>query len=247
LTLLDDYSIIAVVQAKYPLYPFPIGKCNIGYYEITVEKTEFRGVAIGLAAFGLRSSMPGWYRGSFGNHGDDGRVYLESPLGRKGCAEWNMGDVIGCGISFDDGAIFFTLNGELFHYHKIQPQYIGHLYPTLGLYRYVPFIHWQNSAHISRLYRKDDQITVNFGDRPFEFNLLAYQQSRKEKALSIRENTFVPFSRRVRGVYEGPFFKQDDFIDNPHDAPHYGFEPPADEPTHITGVIHSLRENVRQN
>jgi len=35
---LADSDSIAVVQGRYPLNPFPLGRCNIGYFEITVLK-----------------------------------------------------------------------------------------------------------------------------------------------------------------------------------------------------------------
>jgi hypothetical protein len=125
----------------------------MGYFEVTVVTTDFRGIAVGLACKHYASAMPGWYRGSFGCHGDDGRLYFESNLGRAGTEEFVAGDVIGCGIQFDDQCIFFTKNGQLFSWYKIRKDYMGYLFPTIGMYR------------------KNDSIRLNFGGgvAPFEF------------------------------------------------------------------------------
>ena len=57
---------------------------------------------------------------SMGYHGDDGRLFspIDNPWHGRG-ALWNpkfgAGDVVGCGIVFDDqvGGVFFSLNGKL--------------------------------------------------------------------------------------------------------------------------------------
>jgi len=54
--------------------------------------------------------MPGWLRGSWGYHSDDGKKFSESGSGEDYAETFGRGDVVGCGI--DNGAIYFTKNGR---------------------------------------------------------------------------------------------------------------------------------------
>ena len=54
-------------------------------------------------------SQPGCKSGSYGYHGDDGKLFVSGsgvPYGPK----FFKGDVIGCGVEF--GTLYFTKNGE---------------------------------------------------------------------------------------------------------------------------------------
>jgi SPRY domain len=69
-------------------------------------------VAIGLCKSESRlTGMPGWRRGSWGYHGDDGKIFAEGTGGNYGPL-YGTGDVVGCGIDLQSGIIFFTKNGE---------------------------------------------------------------------------------------------------------------------------------------
>ena len=54
--------------------------------------------------------MPGWSRGSWGYHGDDGKLYGEKGTGNNYGPLYGTGDVVGCAINLDSGVIFFTKN-----------------------------------------------------------------------------------------------------------------------------------------
>ncbi len=54
--------------------------------------------------------FPGWLKGTWGYHGDDGKVYSCGSGAGYGQG-YGEGDVIGCGID-KNGAIFYTQNGK---------------------------------------------------------------------------------------------------------------------------------------
>ena len=59
--------------------------------------------------------MPGWAKGSWGYHGDDGKKFEELGFGRRGVPygpTYGTGDTIGCGVDFTSRTAFFTKNGE---------------------------------------------------------------------------------------------------------------------------------------
>jgi hypothetical protein len=61
------------------------------------------------------SRMLGWDKGTWAYRGDDGRLYVPEVISR-GYAfgkEYGEGDTIGCGVNFDKGRAYFTLNGNL--------------------------------------------------------------------------------------------------------------------------------------
>lgn len=62
--------------------------------------------------------MPGMSEGSWGYHGDDGRLYIDDNFGRQVTrvsgkrGRFQAGDVVGCGLNMRTGDGFCTLNGE---------------------------------------------------------------------------------------------------------------------------------------
>ena len=56
--------------------------------------------------------MPGWVKGSWGYHGDDGKKYEEVGKGVPYGPTYGTGDTVGCGVDFTSGSAFFTKNGE---------------------------------------------------------------------------------------------------------------------------------------
>lgn len=59
--------------------------------------------------------MPGWFRDSWGYHGDGGRFFLKSGSPEEPpvvCRlKYGIGDTVGCGVD-EEGNLFFTRNGE---------------------------------------------------------------------------------------------------------------------------------------
>lgn len=58
--------------------------------------------------------MVGCRRGSWGYHGDDGSLFLETGSGKPYGKKFGTGDVIGCGVDFDQGKAYFSRNEERF-------------------------------------------------------------------------------------------------------------------------------------
>lgn len=60
------------------------------------------------------NGMPGW-RGNgaptWGYHGDDGHKFANTDYGAEYSVGYGPGDVIGCGVNFTDGTIYYTKNG----------------------------------------------------------------------------------------------------------------------------------------
>ena len=72
-------------------------------------------VSIGLAtsSFPLLGKQPGWDRHSYGFHGDDGAVFHNAGEGSKRFGpSFGVGDVVGCGLDYRDGSVFYTKNGR---------------------------------------------------------------------------------------------------------------------------------------
>lgn len=57
--------------------------------------------------------MLGWDRGSWGYHGDDGKIFESGEHVTSFGPTYDTGDVVGCGVNFDTGTAFFTINGHL--------------------------------------------------------------------------------------------------------------------------------------
>lgn len=57
------------------------------------------------------TGMPGWEKGSWAYHGDDGVLYLQGDQVTHSSGNYGTGDVIGCGFDMDSDELFFTKNG----------------------------------------------------------------------------------------------------------------------------------------
>lgn len=119
-------------------------------------------VAIGLSTSRFRpaAKMPGWDVHSYGYHSDDGGIFHGAgDMERVYGTTYGVGDTVGCGIDYshgDGGAIFFTLNGKFLGYAWTDVSAIAmgdDLYPTVGVDTNCP-------------------LDINFGTRPFAFDLL---------------------------------------------------------------------------
>jgi hypothetical protein len=59
----------------------------------------------------LLFGMPGWHKGSWGYHSDDGNLFAERGAGERYGPTYQTNDIVGCGGSIIRKTIFFTKNG----------------------------------------------------------------------------------------------------------------------------------------
>jgi hypothetical protein len=154
-------------------------KAGVGYFEVKIINPGSGGsVSVGLTSRNWTSNRhPGSDSNSYGYLGNEGRKSHNTrcePYGSKFCKE----DIVGCGYNFDRRVIFWTLNGKYLGdaYSKVTH---GTFYPTVGL-------HSPGAA-----------VQFNFGEKPFYYNLKAYE---KVKLLSYNFNDVLisPFFLRQR-------------------------------------------------
>ena len=135
-------------------------------------------VAIGLAShdFSLHTRMPGWDPNSFGYHGDDGGIFHASgSMVQQYGPTYGVGDVVGCGIDFLKGHLFYTLNGK----------YLGAAFSNLSTailqQDWFPVVGLDSNC----------LVQCNFGcDKPFCFDLSGMIQKQKERL--VQGITTVP-------------------------------------------------------
>jgi len=122
-------------------------------------------VAVGLSVKSSRSRMPGWDSASFGYHGDDGGIFhSRGEMIRIYGPKYGEGDTVGCGVNYENGGIFYTLNGNFLGYAWCDLFLVQEgntdLYPTVGVDSSCP-------------------LFMNFGnDRPFMFDLSSFVASK---------------------------------------------------------------------
>jgi len=81
--------------------------------------------------------MPGWGSAcapTWGYHGDDGMKFelvQSSKVGVPYATTYGPGDVVGCGIDFEHGTIYYTKNGVVLPtaFEKV----VGRLFPVIGI------------------------------------------------------------------------------------------------------------------
>ncbi|ELR18968.1 SPRY domain containing protein [Acanthamoeba castellanii str. Neff] len=211
-----DFNIVA----NGPLLPFPgiPGGQRVGYFEVSFNNAgPSRVASVGLAIPQYAQHHLGWVKGSFGYHGDDGFRFtndnhlLYACQGRKYYAGYGDGDVVGCGYNLDKNEIFYTQNGhylgpaftftpeEAAEYRSADDDDNGELVlrPSVGLAR----------AH--------QDVTFNFGKRPFVFNIDAY-------ILDFQVPEAPPFEatrREYGGRHLSMFSRRDDIATSGPDSP----------------------------
>ena len=118
-------------------------------------------VAIGLTtrSFPLTKRLPGWDVSSYGYHSDDGSLFNATHSVLSSAPTYGPGDTVGCGLDYSTRHIFFVKNGECLGYafdKNVEKEVLDKgLYPTIGI-------------------DKDCPVYVNFGERPFKFDLRGF-------------------------------------------------------------------------
>lgn len=85
---------------------------------------SFASLSIRFIGIGLSTSevnlnrLPGWDKGSFGYHGDDGNVFCSSGTGGVYGPTYTTGDYVGCCVNFIENTCFYTRNGYNLGKHR---------------------------------------------------------------------------------------------------------------------------------
>lgn len=176
----------ASVRADFPMSP----ACGIFYYEVTVNsKSKDSAIAVGFStAQASLERLPGWETHSWGYHGDDGKIFSGEHAGRNYGPTFTANDVVGCGINFNSGQAFFTLNGRdldvCFRDLKdIRP------FPTVGMKKY-----------------SGASVSVNFGQRPFVYDI--EEKMLREEASVNREIAAAKISQLRPGLDENSLIQE---------------------------------------
>ncbi|KOM51338.1 hypothetical protein LR48_Vigan08g216500 [Vigna angularis] len=171
---------VGVIQANKPSPT----KRLIYYFEIHVKDAGVKGqISIGFTSetFKMRR-QPGWEANSCGYHGDDGLLYRGHGKGEAFGPTYTSGDVVGAGINYAAQEFFFTKNGQVVG--SVYKDLKGPLFPTIA-------VHSQN-----------EEVHVNFGQKPFTFDLKEFEaQERMKQQLKIEEISVPPnvsYGRIVR-------------------------------------------------
>lgn len=149
---LEDAEPVCVVAAT----PF-VRSDGFSYFEVDVIHPGTRSItAVGIVEKDTYASdkMPGWARESIGYHADDACAFHNTGWGRQWGKRFGAGDVVGCGIIWDTGEVFYSLNGE----------FLGVAYRATTSAQYYAAVGFRNAlAHVK----------MNFGAKPFVFDLRA--------------------------------------------------------------------------
>lgn len=103
--------------------PFPPRNSAKSYFELTLEKhvqsddSEPRDPHVAIGLFGefsyCANSIIGCNIWTVGYRGDNGEVYEEDRYSSSNIGTFGVDDTVGCGINYEKGEYYFTLNGEL--------------------------------------------------------------------------------------------------------------------------------------
>jgi hypothetical protein len=164
--IVRDDVIHCCLQSSKKLYPLPVGNFTTAYYEVEVLSLdpEEMDLVIGGAIEGYTGYV-GCGVLSYGYSSDGGISFecdmttLEKP------EEFGVrpGDIMGFGINFASSSVFFTKNGKLIHETKTN-------------FDEKPLLELKN-LHATISFSMHE-LKVNMGSRPFEFDVLKYQQPR---------------------------------------------------------------------
>ncbi|CAF0869629.1 unnamed protein product [Rotaria sordida] len=143
-------------------HPIP-SLTGIYYYEVKIiskGRDGYMGIGLSTSEVNL-NRLPGWDKGSYGYHGDDGHSFCSSGSGIAYGPTFTTGDFVGCCVNFLENSCFYTLNG--YNIGTSFKDIPTEIYPTVGLQ--TPL----------------EAIEANFGLSPFKFDIDKYMDEYREK------------------------------------------------------------------
>ena len=113
-----------------------------------------RYIGIGLSTSEVNlNRLPGWDKGSYGYHGDDGHSFCSSGAGIAYGPTFTAGDYVGCCVNFLENTCFYTRNGC--NIGKEKPTFISSLSLCVYLgtsFKDIPVSHVILSEHFSQVF-----------------------------------------------------------------------------------------------
>ena len=86
-------------------------KGNEAFTTVTVFLVRrYMGIGLSTSEVSL-NRLPGWDKGSYGYHGDDGHSFCSSGNGIAYGPTFTTGDYVGCCVNFLENSCFYTCNG----------------------------------------------------------------------------------------------------------------------------------------
>lgn len=151
---------------------------GFSYFEVEVINAGTRGIsAVGLVSKDYATDkMPGWEAESIGYHADDACAFHNTGWGRQWGKRYSDGDIVGCGILWETGEVFYTLNGE----------FLGVAFRSPTVEEYYASVGFRNAQA---------KLKLNFGTVPFLFDF---------RAPSIQWERLPSSSQEFAGHY--PFY-----------------------------------------
>ncbi|EWC43639.1 hypothetical protein DRE_01526 [Drechslerella stenobrocha 248] len=149
--------------------------CGVYYYEVTIMNKSREGlIGVGFCAGDvILNRLPGWEPFSWGYHGDDGKSFCCTGIGKPYGPQFNSKDVIGCGVNFRTNTAFFTRNGHLLGTAFRDLPTDKKLYPAVGMKK------------------PGEHIRVNFGQEEFNFDIDDYMKTERLRACQDIDDTPV--------------------------------------------------------
>ncbi|CAG8721544.1 4593_t:CDS:2, partial [Acaulospora morrowiae] len=148
------FGLAAAIRSDHPIPQ----EAGIYYFEVDIIDSGQRSL-IGVGFAGKKVGVniqPGWRSSSIGYHGDDGLVFSERSFrGNVYGPLYCSGDTIGCCLNYYDDTVFYTKNGINLGIASNRI-FTGDMYPMVGM------------RNLSA------QAEVNFGSRPFKFDIEYY-------------------------------------------------------------------------
>lgn len=170
----------------------------VAYYEASIKAPPLclshRGVAarisIGLCIpnFPLEGLRPGWDQNSCAYYGENGYYHHASAEGEPFGPSFGAGDTIGCGIIYpplvQKPRLFFTYNGVLVGVLEMNLAFAFRpWFPVLVRThsRFNIYLNKFNSYYFNISFCQGmdshEEVSVNFGEAPFAFDVLGYENS----------------------------------------------------------------------
>ncbi|CAO3665887.1 unnamed protein product [Rhizopus stolonifer] len=147
-------------------------QCGIYYFEIEIMSKGVDGhISIGFCMMvNSLDRLPGWEENSWGYYGHNGQISSGPGTEKAYGPHFTTGDIIGCGIDFRTMSSFYTKNGI----------HLGKAFSDIKDADLYPFVGFKT---------RGEQISTNFGSKPFKFDIEQHILAEKRNLVSAIAST----------------------------------------------------------